>query len=97
MSKEKLKSYLGLAKKANAIIYGKDSIKDFRKPIYCVILCVNASDKLKFHINNLCESKKINLKVLKSVSIDEMLGTENCKVIGVINPNFAKAILENEE
>jgi len=38
-----MKNYLGLAKRANAIIFGIDNIKSYRKQIYGIILCSDAS------------------------------------------------------
>ncbi len=93
----KIEKYLGFCKKSNTIIYGFDNIKKEKKQIFFVLLCSSANEKLKTQINHICETRKIKLKVLKDVTIDDILHTNNCKVIALTNENLSKAILESGE
>ncbi len=93
----KIEKYLGFCKKSNSIIYGFDNIKKEKKQIFGILLCSSANEKLKLQINHICETRKIKLKVLKDLTIDELLNTNNCKVIALTNENLSKAILENGE
>ena len=48
-------------------------------------------------LNNLVEEKKWKMIKLKNLKLDDLLFTQNCKVIGIKNENLSKAILEQAE
>ncbi len=92
----KLGSYLGLAKRANALVYGYDNIKS-EKNVCLIVMCKDANSKLREHIYNLVEKLNLPIRVLKEKQLDDILYTTNCKVVGLINKNFLKPILDSEE
>jgi len=97
MPQGSLKNYLGLAKRASAVVFGIDNIKSYRKPIFCIILCSSAGEKLKSSIEIISKNKGIPLKILQSGTLDEMLNTQNCKVIAITNKSFIEPIFKCEE
>jgi len=97
MPQRKIKNYLGLARRANAIIFGIDNIKSYKKKIYCIILCSSASENLKSSIDIIISRREIPIKKLEEGTLDEMLNTQNCKVIAITNESFIKPILKGEE
>ena len=92
----KLENYLGLAKRSNSLIFGFDNIKSQKNKIFCIILCKTANDKQKNYVDALCKEKGIEFRTT-NILLDELLKTTNCKVVGIINKNFVKPILESEE
>lgn len=94
MPKGKLENYLGLCKRSNSIVYGFDNIK--QNICYAVLIGCDCKEKLEKHIKNVCEIKNIKYRKLKK-SLNELLGANNCSVVGIINKNFVEPILECEE
>lgn len=97
MPQNNLKNYLGLARRANGVVFGIDNIKSYKKVIGGIILCSSAGERLKSSIENISEKRKIPLKILKNMKLDEMLNTQNCKVIAITNESFIKPIFSCEE
>lgn len=84
--------YFGLARRAGAVIYGIDNILSCRQKINLVILSeFEATQNLKDKVNNFIA--KNNTKLIRfSEDINQILGTTNCKVLGITNPELAKQI-----
>ena len=84
--------YVGLARKAGAVLFGQDNILSARNAPYLVIVSVNeASQNLNKKIYNFIANK--NIKLIKfSDSLDKYLGTQNCKVIGITNRELAEKV-----
>ena len=87
----KIKSYLVLCVKFNGIIIGQDKLKQSKKRPYLIVLSPNATDNLndlairlgdKFH----CEV------ITTNIVLEELINISNCKIVGIININLAKAI-----
>ncbi len=94
MPSKKLENYLGLCKRSNSIVYGFDNIKDNK--CYLVLIGCDCKEKLEIHIKNFCEQRKIEYKKLDK-SLNDLLNTNNCSVVGIVNKNFVNPILECEE
>lgn len=92
----KLNSYLGLAKKAGAVVYGLENIKKNKNKICVVVLSCDATEKMVAHIMNLT-NKKFYVRILKEKTLDELLNTSNCKVIGITNKGFESPVINCEE
>ena len=97
MQNSKIQSYLGFAKKSNDIIYGIDNLKEYNKKMPLVIYSDEISERSLKVLNNLVEEKKWKMIKLKNLKLDDLLFTQNCKVIGIKNENLSKAILEQAE
>ncbi len=84
--------YVGLARKAGAVLFGQDNILSARNAPYLVIVSINeASQNLNKKIYNFIANK--NIKLIKfSDSLDKYLGTQNCKVIGITNRELAEKV-----
>lgn len=87
----KIKSYLGLCVKSNGIIIGQDRLKQAKKNPCLIVLSPNATDNLKDLAIRLGE--KFHCKVLITYTIlEELINISNCKIVGIVNINLAKAI-----
>ena len=84
--------YVGLARKAGAVLFGQDNILSARNAPYLIIVSINeASQNLNKKIYNFIANK--NIKLIKfSDSLDKYLGTQNCKVIGITNRELAEKV-----
>ena len=91
----KLENYIGLMKRSNSLLYGFDNIKASKKCFF-VLIGSDCNEKLELRIKNICDERKIKYKKLKS-SLNTLLSTKNCSVVGVINKNFVNPIMEIEE
>jgi hypothetical protein len=96
MQTNKLRSYFGFAKKSSSIIYGFDGLKKDYKKISGVFLSCDISGNLEQKVVDFCLNKNIIYKKLE-YSLDDLLNTNNCMVVAIINKNFVKPILECEE
>jgi len=92
----KVNTYLGFAKKSNAIIYGIDKLSEYNKKIHLIIVCSSANDKY-LSIAKQVKAKNKNCTVVKTnnCTLNELLNTDNCKIIGIKNFSLSKAILDN--
>ncbi len=91
----KLENYIGLMKRSNSLIYGFDNIKASKK-CYFVLIGNDCNEKLENRIKNICVERGIKYKKIDS-SLNSLLSTKNCSVVGVINKNFVNPIMEIEE
>ena len=91
--------YLGLAKRANGIIYGLDNIKKSKEHIFLLIVCDTASSNLYEEMCYISVNRKIPLHKMEYMTLDQVLNTENCKAVGITNGHLAsqiKYILDKE-
>lgn len=93
----KIKSYLGFAKKSNEIIYGFDNLNTTKKNIKLILYSDSISEKSLKNLRYLANEKKWKMAKLIKTSLDELLNTSNCKIVGIINENLAKAILKQKD
>ena len=93
----KIKSYLGFAIKSNEIIYGFDNLNTTKKNIKLVLYYDSISEKSLKNLRYLANNKKWKMVKLVNTSLDELLNTNNCKIVGITNENLAKVILEQKD
>jgi ribosomal protein L7Ae-like RNA K-turn-binding protein len=88
-------AFLGLIKRANAIVSGDRMIEGIRKKnVYCVILTNNASQRTQKVIRNKCAF--YNIPIIDSVDTDELQSVigENVVAIGISNYDMAQKVLK---
>ncbi len=93
MDEKKIFSYVNFAVKAGDVVYGIDNIKQTKKHIYCVILSITATQNLTHSVTNFCNKLDLPLIILQQSSVDGLLHTNNCKVIGLTNESLARQIV----
>ena len=94
MSKKKIETYIRFAIKSRNIVYGIDKIKLRLRQIKLIIADKTLSDNSLKKAKLLCNRNNIPL-ILSDYDLNNILDTTNCKIIGLINPNMANAILDN--
>ena len=88
-------AFLGLAKRANAIVSGDRMIEGIRKKsVYCVLLSDNASERTKKVIRNKCAFYNIPLfDSIDTIDLQSSIG-ENVVSIGITNYEMAQKVLK---
>lgn len=87
-----IESYLGFAIKSGKIIYGIDSILASKKKKYALILSKTATENLRKKA--VLHSERFNIPLVEVDSLEELIYKQNCKLVAVLDPNLAKAILD---
>ena len=88
-------AFLGLIKRANAILSGDRMIEGIRKrKVYCVLLSNNASSRTQKVIRNKCAF--YNIPIIDSVDTFELQSVigENVVAIGISNYDMAQKVLK---
>ncbi|HEY8389811.1 MAG TPA: hypothetical protein VIL26_02485 [Clostridia bacterium] len=94
MNINKVETYIRFAIKGRKIIYGLDNIKVQPNKIKIIIADNSLSEKSLRETKFISEKNKIPL-ILSEADLNQILNTNNCKVIGISDINLAKAILNN--
>lgn len=92
MKNNKLLTYLGFARKSGNLIYGIDNIEHYKKEIYVVLIDATLSENGRKQLIKVCLSKSISIYQLTDISLDELINTNNCKIVGIIDFNLASAV-----
>ena len=93
VDEKKIFSYVNFAIKAKDVVYGIDNIKTSRANISYIILSKTASKNLLDATTRFCQQKNIPYLITIKYTLDELLHTNNCKVIGITNQNIAQQII----
>ena len=90
MDREKIKGYLGIARKAGYLIIGVDNLKKYNKKLYLLL----ADSDLSNTINKTIASKEdVRHEIIDNLG--ELMSIEKCKIVGIKNHNIAMQIIEN--
>ena len=92
MNREKAKSYLGICRKAGYLIIGADTLKNYNKKMYLLLIDSNVSKNLQKVIDKFLEK---NIPCLIVEKLNELVEIENCKIVGVKNNGLAVEITKN--
>ncbi len=93
---DKVYSLIGLAYKANKVLYGvkaMDAIK--KRKCYLVVLSDDASDNTKKKVNDKCAYYQIPVKSnVSKEQLSKSIGKDNIVMVAICEEGFAKSILE---
>ena len=97
IDEKRLLGMLGIATKAGKITFGAESCKEaiMKNKIKLLLLAKDASERTKTKFEVLAHSKKV--PVFEVSNIEEMsraIGKKNKAVVGILDFNFSKAIIE---
>ncbi|MBQ8845390.1 MAG: hypothetical protein IJ008_05215 [Clostridia bacterium] len=90
MDRIKLKGYIGIANKAGFLVIGGDNLEGYNKKLFLLLIDKNSGKNLKKITYNLKEEKNINIYELDN--LNEIVGIENCKAIGIRNKGLSDKI-----
>lgn len=86
---DKIKAYIGLAQRANAVLYGEDIIFEKKRLAKVILVSSAASDKYKERIAN----KTFDCQTFVVDNLCEALHRDGVKSIAVTNEALANAII----
>ncbi len=89
--KDKLIAYLGFARKSGNLIFGVDNCIVKSGKIFMIIIDSKLADNSKKKVSKIIEAKP-DCDMLTINNLDEVLGTTNCKAIGIASNDLANAI-----
>lgn len=102
MEIKKIKAYLTFSIRSGKIIFGVDKLMTSKKLPIVVLICSTQNEKVTNKVIRFCESN--NIKVIKMVDLvlADIIGRDNCKVVGLLDYNLANAVMnefqvENEK
>ena len=93
----KIYGLLGLARRAGKISFGTESSIETieKKNAKLVIVAEDSSDRTKKNFKELCESFKVELRIIGTIELlSQSIGQVNKAVLVVKEENFAKEILK---
>lgn len=96
MKENKILTYINFARKAGVVVYGIDNIKATKKDIFCVIIDSTAKENLLSSAKTYCKKHGLELITL-NCKLDDILKTNNCKILGICNQDLANQILINNK
>ncbi|MDR3022007.1 MAG: hypothetical protein LBU60_04985 [Clostridiales bacterium] len=91
MDIKKATALIGFAIKSGKVIYGLDSVvksSHIKLVVYDFTLSSSSQDKLK----NYCQKKSLICIKLESERLEYIVFKANCKLIGIVDRDFASAI-----
>ncbi len=100
MKRSKLESYLGLARRAGKILSGYKTCAGSigRGGIRLIIVASDTSQNTKDKFSSLCEKHGVSFKIWgSSEELSAMTGLSGRGVFGIMDGNFAKAIIKEIE
>ena len=83
--------YIGLAQKANQIVYGLDNLKKAEN-VHLILVCCTALEKMYEELIYISQKNNIPIHKMEYITLDQILHTQNCKVVGITNNHLATQI-----
>ena len=87
---EKISSYIGLAQRAGAVIYGEDNIEKVLPKLFLVLIDASAGDKYTDRLTKKCQGV---CPTLAADSLESALHRGGVKAIGILNASLANQII----
>ncbi|MDD2591386.1 MAG: 50S ribosomal protein L7ae [Erysipelotrichaceae bacterium] len=87
---------IGIAKKANMIIFGDALLNAFKeKKIKLLIVTNDASSRTKKHMLSKCDHYHVDyIFEFDAIELNKAIGRSNIKAIGIIDTNLANRVYE---
>ena len=89
---DKIKTYLGFSIRSGGLIFGSDKLLASTKMPKLVLICSSQNDKVSDKVIRFCTDNNIESIKLKDILLSDLVGRDNCKVVGIVDQNLAKAI-----
>lgn len=93
MDVKKISSYLMFSIRSGKIIFGVDKLFVSKKMPCLVLICSTQNEKVSNKVLKFCNINKIKVIKLKDLILSELIGRDNCKVVGLLDYNLANAII----
>lgn len=94
MEIKKVSSYIAFSIRSGKIIFGVDKLFQSKKMPLLVIICSTQNDKVSNKIIRFCNINNVKVIKLKDLVLADMIGRDNCKVVGLLDYNLATAVIK---
>ena len=94
MEIKKISSYLSFSIRSGKIIFGVDKLLECKKIPFVVLICSTQNDKVTKKVIKFCDDNNIRFIKLKNIILADLLGRDNCKVVGLLDFNLANAVIK---
>ena len=91
MDANKLKTYLGFARRAGKLTLGVNAVSTLRSGVYLLIADTFASENTKKEIEKL--ARRLSVPVIWTENLETLAGKELCKLAALREEHLAEAIL----
>ena len=95
MQNNKIFTYVGFAKRAQKLKAGTNAIKTLKKDVYLMLVCETASPNAIKESEKLSERFGCPLYKTCGFTLENLINKENCKIVAILEPQLAKAIISN--
>ena len=95
MQNKKIFTYVGFSKRAGKLKTGTNAIKTVKKGVYLIIVCKTASANAIKEAEKLSNRFGCPLFITETFTVEELVDKENCKLVAILEPELAKAIILN--
>ncbi len=95
ITKTKIFTYIGFAKKSKKLLIGSTALKTAKKGVYLLFVCSTAADNAIKEAESYARKFSCPLVRCDGAPLAELVLKENCKVAAVCDKNLAEAILAN--
>ena len=97
MDLKKISTYIAFSIRSGKIIFGVDNLMVTKKLPIVVIICSTQNEKVTNKIINFCNNYGIKYIKLKDLVLADIIGRDNCKVIGLLDNNLSTAVINEFE
>lgn len=91
MERDKIKAYLGFARRARKLATGVNAVKTLRGGVYLLLLDRSAAKNTRKESESLAAGFSCPLR--ETEGLEELTGKPNCKLAAVREENLARAVL----
>lgn len=88
----KIETYIGFAIKKGSVVFGCDTIKNYRKKMYLLLYTTTLSQNSLSQLEGVSQNLGCPLAQIEDFNI---LKLKNCKALAICDKSLANAILEN--
>lgn len=94
MEINKIKSYLMFSIRSGKIIFGVDKLFVCKKKPLLIIICSTQNEKVTRKVVNFANDNNIKVIKLQNLVLRELIGRDNCKVVGLLDYSLSHAIIK---
>ena len=95
ITKTKIFTYVGFAKKSKKLLIGSTALKTAKKGVQLLLVCSTATENARKEAESYAKKFSCPIVVCDGAPLADLVLKENCKVAAVCDKHLADAILAN--
>ncbi len=92
MDENKLRAYVGFARRAGKLVIGVNAVKTIRGKVYLLLLDKNASENTKKETESL--RSRFSCPLVELENLESLTGKQMCKLAAMREEHLAQAIID---